>query len=221
MLAKPFSPLHRKRTRKLLDQGHPSYPTTPTDMNTWEEQALRVRPRAAARRVYNPMIHDPLIYPGLYSPSSLDMLTIFGYIHTRPNPTISLGAVDASCAIVVCDLTRADQPIIYVSEPFTALTGYTPAEVFGRNCRFLQAPPPSVLSPSDAIIPGLLDVNITTGHIHPLHPLHKLLQLQPRQHHNPIIHSHHQHNNSNNNNHNKLPHPQPPSPHQHHQPSRY
>ncbi len=31
-------------------------------------------------------------------------------------------------------------PIVYASEPFLALTGYSLAEILGRNCRFLQAP---------------------------------------------------------------------------------
>lgn len=62
-------------------------------------------------------------------------------IHTRPSPTIYLGAVDDSCAILISDLTQPDQPIIYASSAFTALTGYLPQEVLGRNCRFLQRPP--------------------------------------------------------------------------------
>lgn len=32
-------------------------------------------------------------------------------------------------------------PIIYCSEPFEHLTGYSSAEILGRNCRFLQTPP--------------------------------------------------------------------------------
>jgi len=40
--------------------------------------------------------------------------------------------------ILITDATRADNPIIYVSPGFEQLTGYTAAEVVGRNCRFLQ-----------------------------------------------------------------------------------
>lgn len=58
----------------------------------------------------------------------------------RPNPQIDLGAIDASCALLLCDATKADAPIIYCSEPFERLTGYTQKEVVGLNCRFLQAP---------------------------------------------------------------------------------
>jgi PAS domain-containing protein len=31
-------------------------------------------------------------------------------------------------------------PIVYCSEPFEAMTGYTWSEIRGRNCRFLQSP---------------------------------------------------------------------------------
>jgi PAS domain S-box-containing protein len=35
----------------------------------------------------------------------------------------------------------ADMPIVYCSEPFEHLTGYSSAEILGRNCRFLQISP--------------------------------------------------------------------------------
>ncbi|KAG4219385.1 hypothetical protein PC116_g32135 [Phytophthora cactorum] len=58
----------------------------------------------------------------------------------RPNPGIELGPIDASCALVMCDLYQEDCPIVYISDPFTELTGYSHSEVIGLNCRFLQAP---------------------------------------------------------------------------------
>lgn len=65
----------------------------------------------------------------------------------RPNPKINIGAVDLSCAFVLCDITREDHPIVYVSDAFERLTGYTKSEIVGRNCRFLQGP-------DGQIIPG-------------------------------------------------------------------
>lgn len=58
----------------------------------------------------------------------------------RPNPRINIGAVDLSCAFVMCDITREDQPIVYISDAFERLTGYTKDEIVGKNCRFLQDP---------------------------------------------------------------------------------
>ncbi|WP_313026121.1 EAL domain-containing protein [Pseudomonas lopnurensis] len=41
--------------------------------------------------------------------------------------------------IVITDAREADQPIIYANPAFKRITGYSPAEVIGRNCRLLQA----------------------------------------------------------------------------------
>ena len=53
---------------------------------------------------------------------------------------IDIGVVDISCAFVVCDINAPDDPIVYVSDSFEYLTGYSKAEVLGKNCRFLQGP---------------------------------------------------------------------------------
>ncbi|KAK4134912.1 hypothetical protein BT67DRAFT_449217 [Trichocladium antarcticum] len=113
-------------------------PPMATDMNFWEEQALKHRHTPHRP---DPQTFDTLIYPGLYSPTGLDILTLLTSIHARPNPQIALGSVDLACAIVVCDLRMPDTPIVYATPPFYAMTGYTAREVLGGNCRFLQAPP--------------------------------------------------------------------------------
>lgn len=59
---------------------------------------------------------------------------------SRPDPKINIGAVDLSCAFVLCDITQDDQPIVYMSEAFGRLTGYSEEEIVGGNCRFLQSP---------------------------------------------------------------------------------
>lgn len=43
-----------------------------------------------------------------------------------------------SSGVVIADATQPDRPIIYCNPAFERLTGYSPAEVIGRNCRFLQ-----------------------------------------------------------------------------------
>ncbi|MDP3207899.1 MAG: PAS domain S-box protein, partial [Rhodoglobus sp.] len=42
--------------------------------------------------------------------------------------------------ILITDSLREDHPIIYASPGFERLTGYSAAEVLGKNCRFMQAP---------------------------------------------------------------------------------
>ena len=44
----------------------------------------------------------------------------------------------AQDAIIITDSGANDNPIIAINPAFTRLTGYTPEETLGRNCRFLQ-----------------------------------------------------------------------------------
>jgi PAS domain S-box-containing protein/diguanylate cyclase (GGDEF)-like protein len=44
----------------------------------------------------------------------------------------------AAHAIAVADMTRPDEPVVAVNRAFTEMTGYTPEEIRGRNCRLLQ-----------------------------------------------------------------------------------
>ncbi len=55
---------------------------------------------------------------------------------------------------VLTDPGLEDNPIVYVNKSFSAMTGYPPEEVLGRNCRFLQrdvTDPASVAAMRDAI----------------------------------------------------------------------
>jgi len=62
-------------------------------------------------------------------------------VRQRPNPTIEIGNIDSSVALTLCDSESHDMPIVYCSERFETLTGYSSREILGRNCRFLQHPP--------------------------------------------------------------------------------
>jgi len=46
----------------------------------------------------------------------------------------------AAEGITIADARLPDRPLIYVNDGFERMTGYTVAEVLGRNCRFLQGP---------------------------------------------------------------------------------
>ncbi|KAH7235904.1 hypothetical protein BKA59DRAFT_290044 [Fusarium tricinctum] len=119
-------------------------------MNPWEVDALNYEfPQEGSYNVdgtVNPagtwrQVQDPVIYPGLYAPSGIDIMSILFRVMGRPNPQVVLGPIDCSVAMVVCDMGRTDAPVIYVSESFSDLTGYSARESLGRNCRFLQSPP--------------------------------------------------------------------------------
>jgi phosphoserine phosphatase RsbU/P len=59
----------------------------------------------------------------------------------RPNAQLELKdrALAASAeGITIADATLPDNPLIYANAGFERLTGYSVAEVLGRNCRFLQ-----------------------------------------------------------------------------------
>lgn len=84
--------------------------------------------------------HMQTQFKNAYSSSGFDMLGVLMRVATRPNPEIDIGSVDLSCAFVVCDTEMDDCPIVYCSENFERLTGYTRHMILGRNCRFLQSP---------------------------------------------------------------------------------
>lgn len=119
-----------------LERSNPTssstFPAPPTPVAT--------APDASPKIDAKPESKAPAPYQGIYSSSGFDMLGALMKVATRKNPEIDIGKVDMSCAFVVCDITLYDCPIIYVSDIFERLTGYTKHEVKGQNCRFLQSP---------------------------------------------------------------------------------
>ncbi|KAF5554106.1 zinc finger domain-containing protein [Fusarium phyllophilum] len=76
----------------------------------------------------------------IYSKSGFDALKVLLLVVARKDPQFNIGQIDMSCSFIVCDVSLEDCPIVYVSDSFQALTGYSRHEVLGRNCRFLQSP---------------------------------------------------------------------------------
>ncbi|OGE47218.1 hypothetical protein PENARI_c054G00725 [Penicillium arizonense] len=107
-------------------------------------QTISIRPNTLAVKrpevSGNFICSDASTHANIYSKSGFDILGILARAISRPNPKINVGPVDLSSALVVCDILCDDYPIVYVSEGFERLTGYTSEEVVGQNCRFLQGP---------------------------------------------------------------------------------
>ena len=60
-----------------------------------------------------------------------------------------------NAAVVIADARAPNMPITYVNPMFERMTGYTSAEVIGRNCRFLQG--------GDLHQPGLIAIKAAIG----------------------------------------------------------
>lgn len=72
----------------------------------------------------------------------LPMPSGFGPVKTLMEPDFRLmSALSGSQQnFAISDPSLPDNPIVYVSQGFLDLTGYTLDQVLGRNCRFLQGP---------------------------------------------------------------------------------
>lgn len=115
---------------------HPSEKANPGPV----AQTTTSSPRTASRILARPQSSPQIAGKSIYSKSGFDMMRALQKVANRKDPKVNIGAVDMSCAFVVCDVTLNDCPIIYASDSFQHLTGYSRHEIIGRNCRFLQAP---------------------------------------------------------------------------------
>nr|AML79426.1 putative LOV domain-containing protein [Sciadopitys verticillata] len=103
-----------------------------TDIGTGKPQGVGLRTSAEEGRV------------DTHRQSQNSMRTSEGsdYGGDSKTPHLSKDLKDALSTLqqtfVVSDATKPDFPIVYASAGFFNMTGYSPKEVIGRNCRFLQ-----------------------------------------------------------------------------------
>ncbi|UQN07998.1 GGDEF domain-containing protein [Deinococcus sp. QL22] len=53
-------------------------------------------------------------------------------------PEVLMRAVTSATNGIIITSSQGDRPILYCNPAFEQMTGYSPSEVLGRNCRFLQ-----------------------------------------------------------------------------------
>ena len=86
---------------------------------------------------------------------SRDKLIAADSAHPPVTPGLLFRALDATrTGIAIADVSLLDMPLIYVNPGFEQVTGYSTAEILGRNCRFLQGPgtdPRAVAEIADAL----------------------------------------------------------------------
>ncbi|CVK99156.1 uncharacterized protein FPRN_03753 [Fusarium proliferatum] len=136
----PGSSQGDKKSCQTTDQLTEAY-----QLSTYDVPSPKIYPGSIDHneKAQIPTTSADLTTPGLkeiYSTSGLDAARVLWLVATRKNPQFKIGHIDMSCSFVVCDITLEDCPIVYVSDSFQTLTGYSRHEALGRNCRFLQSP---------------------------------------------------------------------------------
>lgn len=127
----------RSRLRKkfLLESLQEQIHGLQEQMDKMKEAIVRELPDKAAA-----LIADICGNRDKYTP--LPMPSGFGPVKTLMEPDFRLmSALSGSQQnFAISDPTLPDNPIVYVSQGFLDLTGYSLDQVLGRNCRFLQGP---------------------------------------------------------------------------------
>lgn len=125
--------------QKMQDSRSHSFAVTQTAGLHADNRGVDV-PSHVYQGSFNTISGEAIPTANKYSSSGVDVLGILSRAITRPNPSITLGPVDLSCSFAISDARHPQQPLIYASETFCHLTGYTLHEILGKNCRFLQTP---------------------------------------------------------------------------------
>lgn len=127
----------RSRLRKkfLLESLQDQISGLQSEIDALKDIIIREIPEKAAQ-----------LFEGISGPKGkftpLPMPSGFGPVKTLMEPDFRLmSALSGSQQnFAISDPSLPDNPIVYVSQGFLELTGYTLDQVLGRNCRFLQGP---------------------------------------------------------------------------------
>ncbi|MGN6330402.1 MAG: diguanylate cyclase domain-containing protein, partial [Motilibacteraceae bacterium] len=75
------------------------------------------------------------------NPAAARSLAGLGQLPAHALPQLLVEAARAmSHGLTIADAALPDLPLVWCNDAFLRLTGYSEAEVLGRNCRFMQAP---------------------------------------------------------------------------------
>ena len=128
----------RSRLRKkfLLESLQEEIHGMQEQLDAMKEALRRELPPHKAETVIQDICGNKDKYTPLPMPSG------FGPVKTLMEPDFRLmSALSGSQQnFAISDPTLPDNPIVYVSQGFLDLTGYSLDQVLGRNCRFLQGP---------------------------------------------------------------------------------
>ncbi|MDX1561244.1 MAG: PAS domain-containing protein, partial [Marinobacter sp.] len=69
---------------------------------------------------------------------SLVTETLNELMFLRQTPFLAAAFAEIECGVTIADPNLADTPLVYANAAFERMTGYSRAELLGRNCRFLQ-----------------------------------------------------------------------------------
>ncbi|KMQ75999.1 sensor domain-containing protein [Marinobacter subterrani] len=69
---------------------------------------------------------------------SLVTETLNELMFLRQTPFLAAAFAEIECGVTIADPNLEDTPLVYANAAFERMTGYSKAELLGRNCRFLQ-----------------------------------------------------------------------------------
>lgn len=124
----------RSRIRKkfLLDTLQQSIVTLENE-NEMLKQSIREHLKEAANEVLSPCTDNEMSIIASNTREATKFLD-------DPDYSLVKALQTAKQNFVISDPSIADNPIVFASQGFLTLTGYSMEEVLGRNCRFLQGP---------------------------------------------------------------------------------